>query len=731
MAQAILAVLSLLPRALPAQASSLHVRVDAFGYLPAAPKVAVLREPVVGYDAGPTYTPGATIEVRRVRDGTVAWRGTATRWNGGAVHAQSGDRCWSVDFSDLRESGSFFLIDPTRGVRSEDFAIGDGVYRDVLRAAVRMYFYQRCGAAKATPHAHPNWADGPCHLGAGQDRDCRPVLAPTSNGRDLSGGWHDAGDYNKYVNYADGAVHELLHAYAIRPDAWPDDAGIPESGNGVSDLLDEIRYELEFLLKMQLVDGSLLHKVSVVDFSAASPPSADHGARRHAPATASATISGAGVFGHAALVFGAETDASSRAFAQKLRGAALAAWGWLEANPTRVPSSYDNAGFQSAAAEDSPYDQQMNRLRAAVFLFELTGDAKFRASFDSGYAQSHLIQWSWVSPYEGEYHEAFLRYTTLSNATPAVATAIRSVFAASLASAAHLGAIQADVDPYRAPIGDNDLTWGSNRVIAAEGSSFALANRYGLDVRRASLYFDAAQRYLHRLHGVNPGGHTYLTNMRSLGAEGSVDETYHAWFADGTAWDNARTSRFGPAPGYLTGGVNRYYAPDPSYSGPPIAPPQNQPFAKCYRDWNAGWPQNSWAVTECHIPYQASYVRLLAEFALAAPPVRLALHVAREPGPSPAIRIAAGGATPVAPVALFVADRPGRFALSLPGLCLDLGLGLLPRPEANVVLWTTVDSSGVLALRIPVANSVPLYPWWFQLAELGPCPTPVQSAVAR
>ncbi|MCB9870786.1 MAG: glycoside hydrolase family 9 protein [Planctomycetes bacterium] len=134
--------------------------------------------------------------MRRVRDRTVAWRGTATRWNGGAVHAQSGDRCWSVDFSDLRESGSFFLIDPTRGVRSEDFAIGDGVYRDVLRAAVRMHFYQRCGAAKATPHAHPNWADGPCHLGAGQDRDCRPVLAPTSNGRDLSGGWHDAGDYN-------------------------------------------------------------------------------------------------------------------------------------------------------------------------------------------------------------------------------------------------------------------------------------------------------------------------------------------------------------------------------------------------------------------------------------------------------------------------------------------------------------------------------------------------------
>jgi hypothetical protein len=110
-------------------------------------------------------------------------------------------------------------------------------------------------------------------------------------------------------------------------------------------------------------------------------------------------------------------------------------------------------------------------------------------------------------------------------------------------------------------------------------------------------------------------GFVYLTNMNTLGAEFSVNEMYHAWFADGTVWDSAATSLYGPPPGYLTGGPNPSYSPDASYMGPPIEPPENQPIQKSYRDWNTSWPQNSWEVTECHIPYQAAYVRLLANVA--------------------------------------------------------------------------------------------------------------------
>src|SRR6185503_18672356 len=91
----------------------------------------------------------------------------------------------------------------------------------------------------------------------------------------LSGGWHDAGDYTKYVNFTHSTLHDLLDAYAMHPQIWKDDTGIPESGNGVPDLLDEVKWELDWVLKMQLADGSVLMKVGTAGNDGPSPPSAD------------------------------------------------------------------------------------------------------------------------------------------------------------------------------------------------------------------------------------------------------------------------------------------------------------------------------------------------------------------------------------------------------------------------------------------------------------------------
>src|SRR6185436_9077260 len=110
----------------------------------------------------------------------------------------------------------------------------------------------------------------------------------------------------------------------------------------VPDLLDQAKWELDWMLRMQLPDGSVLHKVSVTDFSAGSPPSADTAPRRYAPPTASATISACGAFAHGARVFRTLADPAMRAYAGRLEQAALAAWAWLVANPGAIPSSYDN-----------------------------------------------------------------------------------------------------------------------------------------------------------------------------------------------------------------------------------------------------------------------------------------------------------------------------------------------------------------------------------------------------
>ncbi len=703
-----------------------HLRVDQFGYRPLAVKVAVLREPRIGYDAPAPFVPGPAVEVLRVADGSVAWAGTSVAWSGGATHAQSGDGAWWVDFSALQESGAFVVHDPASGRRSAPFEIGTAVYDTALRAALRMFFYQRCGVAKAAPYAEAGWTDGACHVGAEQDTDCRAVGNPSpATSRDLSGGWHDAGDYNKYVNFADQPLHLLLDAYRATPAFSRDDRGIPESGNGVPDILDAARVELDWLRKMQNADGSLLHKVSVTDWSTASPPSADRAPRRYAPPTASATVSGCAVFAHAAYAFGARPDTASQAYARQLEADAVRAWQWLAANPNAIPSSYTNAGFQSAAAEDSAYWQDMNRLSAAVWLYACTGDPTYLAWFDARWQQSNLARWSWASPYEVEFHLPMLAYGDLPGATRSVADAIRRTFAASVSGAAHLGEVAAGIDAYRAPLGDQDYVWGSNATKAGRGLLFVLLNRYGLAPGVARAAIAAAEDYLHYLHGVNPQGFAFLTGMPA--AEGAVTEIYHGWFADGTPWDSSRTSPIGPAPGFVPGGANPTYKPDPGYRGPPIAPPQGQPAQKSYRDWNTGWPENSWEVTEPSLSYQAPYVALLGAFAVAPPP-RLALSV------SPLVAGAAadwtvGGAAAGQLVAIAWALAPGRTRIALPTWPLDLGLALSFAPPGPVLGAGVAGAAGQWTLTVgSLPAAVAGARLWFQASAAGTV-VPLHSAV--
>jgi endoglucanase len=717
----------LLAVAIPAQVDP-HLRVDQFGYRPNAKKMALLRSAVQGFDAPLPFTPGGVIEVRRVSDQAVVWSGAPTAWQAGAVHAASGDRVWRVDFSALRTEGTYQILDVQSGRRSVPFRIAKNVYDDALRAAVRMFFYQRCGLPKQVPFAGANWTDGPSHLGPQQDGDCRAVLNPVpATSRDLRGGWFDAGDYNKYVNFADDAVHPLLDAFLDAPAYWPDDYGIPESGNGIPDLLDEVRIELDWLLRMQNQDGSLLHKVSVTQFVGASPPSADTAFRRYAPATASATASGAAVFAHAAVAFAVRPEPSMQAYAATLDQAATAAWNWLAANPSLIPSTYDNQGFVNVSAEDDAYTQAMNRLNAACWRFVRTGDPSMRTFVDQNHTAAHCFQWGWASPWESELQLALLAYSEAAGSSPSVAAAIRQTLGNSIAGSDHLANHTSDLDPYGAYLDAQNYTWGSNSTKCSHGLQYLYANRYGLDALRSRRMCEAAESYLHNLHGHNPLGLTYLTNARAIGAEGSVDEMYHGWFADGTPFDNASTSPFGPAPGYLTGGPNIYFAPASAYTGPPLVPPQNQPALKAYRDWNADWPQNSWEITEPAIGYQSRYVRLLAAFAIAPAP-QLAVQVG-EVSAGAVAPIQVGGADGNALVALVLGLGRGRAAFDLGFWAFDLGVELLPSPTLNLLGIGVTSASGMSAFALPPLPASAIGARLFLQASQVIHGEPMQSAV--
>ncbi len=594
--------------------STEHIKIDQFGYRTDAEKFAVISDPQVGFNSGDSFNPSATYEVRRVTDDTLVFSGPVVAWNGGAVHVQSGDRAYRFDFSALTAEDDYYVYDPGQDLASFPFRIDDDVYAEVLRQAGRTYFYQRCGAAKTSPFAGDDWQDaGACHLGSEQDLDCRAVGNPVpATSRDLHGGWHDAGDYNKYVNFADEVVHELLFAFEESPNAFGDDWNLPESGNGVPDLLDELRVELDWFLRMQQPDGSLLHKVSVAGFEAASPPSADGAVRRYAPATASATISGCGAFAHAARVFRSLGDSGSQDYADLLESAALSAWNWLEANPSSVPSFYDNAGFSSAPAEDTEYQQFANRVIAAAYLFALTGDTAFRQWVDTNVNDVHLMAWQYAYEFEAGFQDGLLFYSSLDDATPSVAANIRNAFVNG--TNGYASEIQNEVDAYGSPITDGHYVWGSNAVKARKGGLFANLRTYGLDPGNEDFLDRATERFVHYFHGVNPMGLVYLTHMDDFGAESSTTEFYHSWFSDGTDWDSSETSLYGPAPGFLPGGPNPFFSPDPSYNGPPLEPPLNQPAQKSYRDWNTSWPENSWEITENSITYQCAYIKLLSRF---------------------------------------------------------------------------------------------------------------------
>ncbi|MBN1415976.1 MAG: glycoside hydrolase family 9 protein [Bacteroidales bacterium] len=590
-----------------------RIKTDQFGYLPDSRKIAVISSPQVGFNAPDDFVPGSTYEVRRAGDNSVAYSGNIDAWNGGSVHAQSGDKVWWFEFSSLTETDYFYIYDPEYAVRSGNFSISPDVYNAVLITAARMFCYQRCGTLKSMPYVPAKWSDLACHVDTKQDLDCRLVTAPSdaSRARDLSGGWHDAGDFNKYVNFTNSVMHNLLSAYDKNPSVFLDNYSIPESGNGIPDILDEIKWEMDWLLKMQQADGSVLMKVSVNQYQADSPPSHDKAQRFYGPAAASATRVFCGIAAHAYLIY--KDIPALIAYAGTLLDRALLAWEWLTLNPGI--SDYDNTGFNSANPEISAYHQQSVQAAAAVYLFDATGDTAYRGYFDRYYKSFHPYQWTYWYPYENQYQDAMLYYCELTGATPAVADDIRQNCIQSVQHNNHelLEAWQGQQDAYMAYLSNGNYIWGSNQVKCHTGNIFCNMTEYNLDPANAKDYRDAAEGYIHYMHGVNPLGMVMLTNMYNYGAEKSVNEIYHGWFHDGTDFDNALSSLYGPPPGYVTGGPNPIYEPDASYVGD-IVPPQNQPIQKSYRDWNTSWPENSWEITEPAIYYQAAYIKLLSKF---------------------------------------------------------------------------------------------------------------------
>jgi endoglucanase len=614
--------------------------VDQFGYLTKSKKVAVIRAPQVGYDSFARFAPGKSYALIELPAGRVVKTAAPTEWNGGSTDQVSGDQAWWFDFSEVEAPGRYAVVDLEKSIRSADFSIGEHVYKDVMKHALRAFFYQRAGVEKKPEFAGRAWGDKASHLGPGQDSESRPwhegrPSNPFSKSliKDLRGGWYDAGDFNKYTSWAARYIIVLLRAYAEHPQAFSDDYGIPESGNGIPDVLDEVKWGLDWLVRMQNSDGSLL---CVQGLDSASPPSAARGASYYAPATTSATLMGAAAFAYASKLFTSRPEPDLKGYGDDLKRRAMSAWNWATANPNVLYYNNDESkqpgsrGLAAGQQEMSATDRLRAQFEAATFLFEMTGDAQFKGFADANYG-ALVPPWG-ASMWEVDALESLLYYAQLPGATPEVASSIRERFLTNLSRASEsFQGFLLQADPYRAPM--KDYTWGSNKGKAMQARLYQLAALYSSDPRLSEISLAAALEYAHYIHGVNPLGLVYLTNMAPAGASHSAATMFHAWFAHGTRWQRVTEQLPGPPPGFLVGGPNPQYSIDECCRAPvgspayrcygartfslcqrSLTPPLAQPPAKSYLQYNDPWPVNSWEVSEPSLYYQSYFVRLLAAF---------------------------------------------------------------------------------------------------------------------
>jgi len=349
------------------QAATTEIKVDQVGYLPAAPKIALVSQA--------RTNPGKFL-VKRTSDNGVVLQGKL----GAALHdPNTGDDVQAADFSALREPGRYYIEVPGVG-RSWNFSIGSNVYSRAYQLAMLGFYGQRCGAQVDLGPEFPGYKHSACHL--------KGEFHPTSGKsgeRDNLGGWHDAGDYGRYVVNSGISTGSLLWAWELyAPKLKNIQLRIPESGTGTPDILSEARWNLEWMLTMQDDDGGVWQKQTSTHFAGFVMPEDDPleseiigtGAAPYKSTCATADL--AAVAAIAARVY----KPFDEKFAAKNLHAARQAWLWAENNPNVI---FKNPpGISTGEYGDN--DCRDERLWAAAELWRTTGEAAYNDFFLKNYA---------------------------------------------------------------------------------------------------------------------------------------------------------------------------------------------------------------------------------------------------------------------------------------------------------------------------------------------------------
>jgi endoglucanase len=459
------------------------IYLNQIGFLPNHQKVATVS------------ARASSFLVRSTKDNSVVFRSTL-----GAQRPDpaSGDTVRLADFSSLKTPGEYRIEVDTRAT-GVSFPIGKDAYDHALLITMRSFYGQRCGCDVdlGGGYAHPKChMEAAYHASSGKAGPCN-----------ISGGWHDAGDYGRYIVNSGITTGTLLWAWELYGASLRDFAlQIPESGGKVPDFLAEIQWNLQWMLSLQDSDGGVWQKQSRDDFCSFIMPQDEPGPNYvigigFAPYKSTcATADLAAVMAIAARCY----SSCAPAFSQQCLKASRAAWYWCQSNPDVL---FKNpAGIHTAEFGDSDCRDEI--LWATAELWRTTGDAIFQDAFvkmlpqplsaitvdvPSSAQVSSLGYWSYALAHRDGSGAAIaaIEQATLKTARSFVQRSMENGYGNSLALDDYVGA--------------------SNSVAANHSLLLLIANQFEPN----DAHTDCALNNLHYLLGRNCLGISWVTQLGS------------------------------------------------------------------------------------------------------------------------------------------------------------------------------------------------------------------------
>lgn len=433
--------------------------------------------------------------VRDAQSGTQVIEGAATK----VESSSTGQPLYTIDFSAVRRDGTYRI--ELEGGGSSEFRVGADIYNWPFYCVTRGMYLWRCGTAVSETFAGSQFEYGACHL---DDAYLDFTGGPVGKRKDGAGGWHDAGDYNKYAVNGAFTVGMMLTCWEhFQPKLVALKLDIPESGNQTPDFLDETRWELEWLFKMQADDGSVYHKLSTRNFGGFISPEKETDPRYFSPWSSAATASFVAVMAQSSRVY----QQVDKSFSDRCLAAAKKSCAFLQSHPLdHRPdvSALRTGGYEAPDADD--------RFWAAAELWETTGDASFLRDCEArlttikvGADAKRLTvdtDWDWGNLRNlGAF--TYLR-SKREGRNQAIVARVRD----DVLKAADRIVAAADRHPYGRTLGDT-YHWGCNGTVARQTINLNVAYELKNDPRYCNAMLDA----LNYLFGRNPYARSYVTGL--------------------------------------------------------------------------------------------------------------------------------------------------------------------------------------------------------------------------